>query len=213
MKMKIKYFRTFHLPWSLGNTSDDKVLASTEHFVGKEVIVTEKMDGENTTFMRDCYYARSLDSASHESQSFARKFWSNIAYLIPKDFRIVLENCYAEHSIKYDSLDSYLYGLSVWDKNNGLSWNDTLEYFDLLGITPAPILYSGIWDEKLIKNIALDLDFTRQEGYVVRLASSFKHEDSNVSIAKFVRKNHVNTSTHWKNKIVNPNKLKARVDN
>ena len=45
--MKIKYPRTFHLPWSPGATSDDKMLKSIEHFIGKEVVITEKMDGEN----------------------------------------------------------------------------------------------------------------------------------------------------------------------
>ena len=40
----IKYPRTPHLPWSLGRTSDDKVLSSVSHFLGENVVVTEKTE-------------------------------------------------------------------------------------------------------------------------------------------------------------------------
>ena len=65
--MKIKYPKTMHLPWSRGYTDDDKILRSTDHFVGKEVVITEKMDGENTTMYPDPSLARKLDSAAHAS--------------------------------------------------------------------------------------------------------------------------------------------------
>lgn len=42
-----KYPRTPHLPWSPGATSDDKYISSFESFRGKQIVVTEKMDGEN----------------------------------------------------------------------------------------------------------------------------------------------------------------------
>lgn len=45
--MRVKYGRTFHLPFSLGRTFDDKVLKSVAHFEGEEVVVTTKKDGEN----------------------------------------------------------------------------------------------------------------------------------------------------------------------
>jgi hypothetical protein len=44
----MKYSRTPHLPWSEGATSDDKMLKTTDMFVGKRVIASLKMDGENT---------------------------------------------------------------------------------------------------------------------------------------------------------------------
>ena len=44
--MKCKYPRTSHLPWSLGSTDDDKMLQSVDHFIGQEVVVTVKLDGE-----------------------------------------------------------------------------------------------------------------------------------------------------------------------
>lgn len=44
---RYKYPRTYHLSSSPGKTSDDKVISDMSEFEGKEVVVTEKMDGEN----------------------------------------------------------------------------------------------------------------------------------------------------------------------
>jgi hypothetical protein len=43
----VKYPRTWHLPWSPGITKDDRVIPSCDQFVGKNIVVTVKMDGEN----------------------------------------------------------------------------------------------------------------------------------------------------------------------
>lgn len=69
---KIKYPRTYHLTWSPGTTSDDKILTTTSQFDGKEVIVTEKMDGENCTIGSDYTHARSIDSQHHSSRSWVK---------------------------------------------------------------------------------------------------------------------------------------------
>lgn len=67
---KIKYPRTYHLPFSEGFTSDDKVLENDDIFHNKEVVVTVKMDGENTTiYPTGEYHARSLDSKHKEYHS------------------------------------------------------------------------------------------------------------------------------------------------
>src|SRR5680860_1154948 len=47
---RVKYPRTFHLPWSPGATADDRTMADPDDaFGGAEVVVTEKVDGECTT--------------------------------------------------------------------------------------------------------------------------------------------------------------------
>lgn len=43
----IKYPRTPHLPFSEGMTKDDRVWKDMHYFDQTEVVVTEKMDGEN----------------------------------------------------------------------------------------------------------------------------------------------------------------------
>ena len=42
----IKYPRTYHLPWS-NMLKDDRMLKDDSHFIGKRVIMSLKMDGEN----------------------------------------------------------------------------------------------------------------------------------------------------------------------
>ena len=66
--MKVKYPRTPHLMWSKAISKDDRKLSSVAHFHGKEIVMSEKMDGENSNLMRNCIYARSLDSVDHPSR-------------------------------------------------------------------------------------------------------------------------------------------------
>lgn len=196
----IKYPRTFHLPWSLGKTNDDKVLNNIDHFIGKRVIVTEKLDGENSTLYSSYLHARSIDSKDHPSRHWLKQLHSIIKIDIPNGWKVCGENLYAKHSIKYDSLLSYFLVFSIWnEKNICLSWDETIEWTKLLGLNLVPVLYEGIWNENEIKKC-----FTgkskfglEQEGYVVRLANEFYYDDFSKSVAKFVRENHVQTNKHW----------------
>ena len=43
-----KYNRTFHLPWSPGSTNDDRISNNVDSLLGKEIVITEKLDGSNT---------------------------------------------------------------------------------------------------------------------------------------------------------------------
>lgn len=192
----VKYPRTLHLPYSEGVGSDDKVLKDVSGFHGKRVIVTEKMDGENTTMYRSQIHARSLDSKYHPSRNWVKNFWAEIAHKIPDGYRVCGENLYAKHSIYYNQLPSYFIAFSIWEGDNCLSWDDTLMFFEDIGVIPAPVLYDGIFDAHLIQNI-WNSSSDNKEGYVVRLADSFKYEQFSKSCAKFVRKNHVQTDEHW----------------
>ena len=195
----VKYGRTFHLPWSPGITDDDRMLKSTEHFLGRRVIVSKKKDGENTSMYRDHVHARSLDSRGGEDRAWVKNFWSTISYEIPEGWRVCGENLWAEHSIHYDDLHSYFYGFSIWnDRNICLSWDETIEYFELLGIEPVEVLYDGIWDEQKIRALEKDMSWEKDEGYIVRLADAFPYSEFKKSLAKFVRKGHVATSKHWR---------------
>lgn len=206
--MKKKYPKTFHLPWSLGKTNDDKTLKNVEHFVGKEVVVTEKLDGENTSFSHDYIHARSLDSANHPSRNWVKMLQASIAHEIPENVRLCGENVFAKHSIYYEELPSYFLLFSVWNENNiCLSWDKTVEVASLLQLETVPVLYRGIYDEKKIKELYLKTSVFggEQEGYVVRLAESFHYDDFKLSVGKFVRENHVQTSDHWLNQTIVPN--------
>ncbi|KZN56230.1 hypothetical protein N474_13190 [Pseudoalteromonas luteoviolacea CPMOR-2] len=206
--MRIKYPRTPHLPWSPGATSDDIKQTYTRFFEGQQVVVTEKMDGENTTLYTDYMHARSLDSRFPPSRAWVKALQAQIGYKIPKGWRICGENLYAKHAISYEALNSYFMAFSVWTEHNEcLSWQDSKTFFQLLGLSTPKELYIGPWCEHTIKNIALDT--TKQEGYVVRRADGFAFNAFSQSVAKWVRQNHVTTDKHWMHADVVPNGLKG----
>lgn len=225
-RSKMKYFkypRTYHLPFSLGTQSDDRLLPSVNHFEGREVIVTEKLDGENTSMYSDHIHARSLDSGHHPSRTIVKTLHGLIGHDIPLGFRICGENVYACHSIHYLNLEAHFYVFGIYDdKNNCLSWDETEEYCKMLGLITAPVLYRGIWDEEKVRacwtGISTASPGDPQEGYVVRLASSFHYDAQDSALessftAKYVRAKHVQTDAHWLEKPVQPNLLRKSEPN
>jgi hypothetical protein len=195
----VKYPRTLHLPWSPGMHEDDRMLKDTAALEGKRVVVTEKMDGENTSLYCDHIHARSIDSRGGEERAWVKQFWSSIAHEIPPGWRICGENLWAEHSISYANLSSYFYGFSVWNaRNECLGWDDTQEWFSLLDIQSVPVLYRGAFDERAIRAVEKSLDWNKSEGYVVRLEDSFAYSAFKTSAAKFVREDHIKTTRHWR---------------
>lgn len=54
-----KYGRTYHLPFSKGVTNDDRVCWDWEGVLQQEIMLTEKLDGENTCLKAEGVYARS----------------------------------------------------------------------------------------------------------------------------------------------------------
>lgn len=134
-----KYQRTFHLPWSPGSTNDDKMLTDTSSFKGKSIVITEKMDGENTNMYPDRIHARSIDSSDHISRHWVKALWGKIRYEIPTGWRICGENLYARHSIYYDQLPSFFMVYSIWDEfNRCLSWENTKDICDALKLITVP---------------------------------------------------------------------------
>lgn len=205
---RIKYPRTYHLPFSQGITSDDKVLKSFDSFINEEIIITEKMDGENCSIYRDYIHARSIDGIHHPSRDWVKAYHASIKFMIPEHGRICGENMYAQHSIQYDDLESYFYGFSYWVNDKCFSWNDTLALFEALGIKHPKVLYQGLFDLDIIHNIINDLDTTTTEGIVCRVTRSFMYEEFEHCVAKWVRKDHVDSDEHWMHKEIIPNKLR-----
>ena len=194
----VKYPRTYHVPWSDNMNDDDRMIDNMKGFEGKRVIVTEKMDGENTTMYRDHIHARSIDSDTHVSRNWVKNFWSRFANDIPEGWRVCGENLWAKHSIGYESLPAYFMGFSIWnEKNECLDWDDTTSWFNLLSIQSVPVLYDGIYDEAKIKALYNKENWQSKEGYVIRLADRFSYGDFRKSVCKYVRKNHIQTVKHW----------------
>jgi len=204
-----KYPKTLHLPWSPGISKQDKILKDTNDFINKNIVLTEKMDGENTTIDSNHYHARSLDSSDHESQHWLKNELSKIQYLIPKGYRICGENLYAKHSIFYNKLYSYFMVFSIWNGNVCLSWEHTKIMCEKLGLRTVPVRYEGKFNELELRN--LNYPNSRcgleAEGYVIRNYEEFLFEDFNKNVAKYVREGHVQTDKHWKNQKIIKNQI------
>ncbi|MEU6760816.1 RNA ligase family protein [Streptomyces sp. NPDC046685] len=193
--MRTHYPRTPHLPWSPGAAADDVRAAGLAGLAGREVVVTEKLDGENTTLYADGLHARSPDSAHHPSRAWVKGLQGRIGARIPAGWRVCGENLYARHSIPYEDLDSWFYGFSVWDGEHCLDWDTTVRFLRGLGVPSPRVLWRGTFDERALRK--LKLDTARQEGYVVRTVDGFARQDFGRRVAKWVRGGHVQTDTHW----------------
>ncbi|MFF3288264.1 RNA ligase family protein [Streptomyces sp. NPDC003023] len=194
--MRTHYPRTRHLPWSPGATSDDVRVTDLGGLRGREVVVTEKLDGENTTLYRDGLHARSLDSAHHPSRTWVKALQGRIGHALPEGWRVCGENMFARHSIAYEELESYFYGFSVWDELGWcLDWDRTVRFLRDIGIPVPRVLWRGVFDERALRGLKQDPE--RQEGYVVRTADGFMAEEFGQRVAKWVRPCHVRTDTHW----------------
>ncbi|GAA4831874.1 RNA ligase family protein [Kitasatospora terrestris] len=204
--MRVSYPRTPHLPWSPGASADDVRSGGLEGLRGREVVVTEKFDGENTTLYRDGLHARSLDSGHHPSRAWVKGLQGRIGPAVPAGWRVCGENLFARHSLAYHCLDGWFYGFSVWDDaDRCLGWDETVRFLRRLGVPAPRVLWRGVFDEKALR--ALRLDTARVEGYVVRTAEGFPREDFGLRVAKWVRPQHVQTDTHWMHAAVVPNGL------
>lgn len=191
---RVKYPRTYHLPWSASVTADDRTLDQSlvDGWAGTEVVITEKMDGENTAMYRDYLHARSLDYTSHISRDYVKALHARIAHEIPPDWRICGENLWAKHSIGYQALRGYFLVFSIWEGFDCLSWDETAAYAELLDLPTVPILKRGVWPVDLP-----EVNPETSEGYVIRPAERFRLAEFPTKVGKYVRKNHVQTHGHW----------------
>lgn len=198
-----KYPKTFHFSWSKPDFhGNDRVHENVEHFAGREVVVTEKLDGENTSMYSDKIHARSIDSAYHPSRTWVKGFHAGFRNNIPNGFRVCGENMQAKHAILYDGLPSYFFVFGVYDdKNVCLSWDETVNLSQQLGLLTVPVLYRGPWDKDKVHACFTGKSVfgnSEQEGYVVRIAEAFNYDDFALSVSKFVRPGHVaGDSEHW----------------
>ncbi len=211
-----KYGRTYHLDFSPGLQNDDKRIDSLANLVGKEIVVTEKMDGENTTLTPLRFHARSLDSPYNFTRSYIKQLHNVIRHEIPDSWRFCGENPSYYHSIFYDSLRSPFYLFSVWNEDNwSLHWDETLEWADMINSLP-PIFggmdnmavprtfYRGVFDLDVLKELGERItEFNavggpQIEGFVARTVEGFPYADFSTHLTKWVRPGHVQTpDKHW----------------
>jgi hypothetical protein len=183
-------------------------------FGGKEVVITEKMDGENTTIYStgECH-ARSLDSGRHPSRDYVKSKAREIACMgLPEGWRIMGENLYARHSIEYDLLPDYFVIFGVADEDDyARPWDEVEEWAELLEVPHAPVVWRGVWDTEKVMDLypfkSMLSSTAPSEGYVVRLAGAFPMGRFDENVAKFVRRGHVQPdAVHWMHQKIVPNR-------
>lgn len=204
--MSTKYNRTFHLPWSPGTTNDDKISKDVSSLIGREIIITEKLDGENQGMDNGGVYARShSDYTITKWTKNIRLYHSlHIKDKLPPETFLFCENLEAIHSIEYNNLSNFFYMIGVRTGNVWLSWDEVSEYSYLFDIPTVPLLFKGVVNsEKELKDLTVRLSNEQsilgdeREGIVVRVSESFNDKDFPTSVMKWVRKDHVTTSEHW----------------
>lgn len=199
----LKYPRTYHFPFSPGTTSDDRIKPNWQPILQHELVITEKLDGENTCIKTDGVFARS--HAAPTRNPWAKNMWeiwervkNNLG-----DFNIFGENLYGLHSIEYTRLDSHFYVFAIRDGNQWLSWDEVNFYAQVLDLPTVPVVQRGFFTENDLKKL-INAQITEGsklggacEGVVCRAAHGFDNSHFSDNILKYVRKNHVKTDEHW----------------
>lgn len=192
----MKFPRMPHLPWSRGGTFDDIRKSEVACFDNKKLVYTEKLDGECTVISKDNIHARSEDGYGKTWQTFMIRQCKSFQNDIPENMYVCGENLYAVHSIEYGSLSDYFYVFTIFFDNYVLSWEETEQWCDLLGVKTVPVI--GYFDKLIQIPIPEKSSFGDVcEGYVVRNIDKFHIDNFSDNIAKVVRENHVQTNIHW----------------
>lgn len=214
--MSTKYPRTYHVPFSPGTSSDDRKLTQEEFekfFIGKDVVISEKLDGENTALTHFDCFARSHGAPTRSPWS--RNIWDTdgvfwrVKDKIGEDEIVYGENLYGEHSIHYEDLKAYFHIFAARDNENWYSWDDVELVADILSLPTVPVIFKGkLESEEQLREIIKNAMETpsaygvEKEGVVIRNMYQFPVEVNGESIfhenvCKYVRAHHVQTGVHW----------------
>lgn len=158
-----KYCRSLHAHISLGTTSDDRFMPSgyvAAFAEMDELILTEKLDGQNNCFNKHGVFARSHTAPTqHPWDKPLIERWQLIKNDL-KDLEIFGENMYGIHSIAYHDIDSYFYVFAVRENDKWLSWEEVKFYAAMLDFPTVPVIdikhsLQSIYDPKLDENKVL----------------------------------------------------------
>ena len=201
-----KYPRTPYWPYSPTKARDGDTLTDPERFVGRAVVVTEKLDGSNTLLHRGDVYARSVSApATAKWLAMVRKHhaWK----VAEPEVFLYGEDIYGVHSIEYDPVPEdrtfYTFALRFADGSFS-SFRRASDYAWARDIPVVPVLFEGMFDSvqqvrdfvNNAHNQPSALGGTR-EGVVLRVAAGFPAAEFPRSVCKSVRVGHVQSDEHW----------------
>ncbi|MDE0226573.1 MAG: RNA ligase family protein [Gammaproteobacteria bacterium] len=201
-----KYPRTPYWPDSPTKARDGDTLTDPERFVGRAVVVTEKLDGSNTLLHRGAVYARSVSApAATKWLGMVRKHhaWK----VTEPDVFLYGEDIYGVHSIEYDPVPEdrtfYSFALRLEDGSFG-SFHEVTEYATTRTIPVVPVLFEGTFDSvRQVRDFVSEAHAQpsalggEREGVVLRIAAGFPAADFPRNVCKSVRVGHVQSDEHW----------------
>ncbi len=211
------YPHTPHWPKSLSVHRDDSYHCDPSFFVGKPVVITEKMDGGITQIAEHRVYARSSNAPTAQPWfSYVKSVTLPKLYNVPPHLLIIGEDLYGVHSIIYDPLPDTFFLFHVLDREIGninsdrtendryWSWNAVSNFARQFGLNTVPVLFEGEFEtEDEVSKWFFDHIEQKSaygpvcEGFVMRTAAGFAFKDFGTNVCKFVRANHVQTNEHW----------------
>ena len=216
MSQSEKYGRTYHFPFSPGTTSDDRINYEYWSDIQKinKLIVTEKLDGENTCLNQFGVFARShVAPTIHPWAAYLKQRWE----LIKNDLgelEIFGENLYAIHSIEYPNIDQHFFVFAVRHGKLWLSWEEVKFYAKLLDFETVPEILTinkpyeqNFFESKILEIIrgassfgSMDVITNKpctMEGIVCRNTGEYFIDSFKNNVFKYVRKDHVKSDEHW----------------
>lgn len=216
MTLSQKYDRTYHFTFSPGTTSDDRINQNyfTDILNIKQIVVTEKLDGENTCLNQFGVFARSHAAPTiHPWANYLKERWVMLKNDLD-DLEIFGENLYAIHSIEYQNIEHHFYVFAIREDKHWLSWEEVKFYAAMLDfpVVPEITTMNEPFNQLEFENSILDIIkeestfgskdvLTRQkcsmEGVVCRNTSAYSTTDFKNNVFKYVRKSHVKTDVHW----------------
>lgn len=219
MSISRKYGRSYHYDFSPGTTSDDRINKNWRKDVSnfKNIVHTEKLDGENTCISELGIFARSHAAPTQHpwSNYLKERHGLMVSDLKGMNLELFGENIYAIHSIIYPNIESHFYVFGARILDMWLSWEEVKWYAGFFDLPTVPeLLIQPTDDVKVIEKTVID--FSKQpstfgslqngvepikectmEGVVSRNLGEYPVKDLSVNLMKYVRKDHVQTDVHW----------------
>jgi len=201
-----KYPRTFHWPWSQQVHDDDSYHQDPSFFVGKDVNITEKLDGGNTALNAGEVYARSTGQAATQGWfAHVKKYHAWKTRNLDPAITIYGEDLAALHSVGYElPMDQTYKVFQIRQNDEFIGTYSMVTTAASLGLEVVPSLFYGqfksveeitAWFEAEIKKPSAF--GAEREGFVMSTTYGFTADEFSQNVCKYVRKNHVQTDEHW----------------
>ena len=203
----MKYPKTPYWPWSASADRAERTHRAPEYFVGREIVITEKLDGTNTRLHRGVVYGRSSEVPSAGKwMAMVRKHhaWK----LRNSAMHLYGEDLYGVHSIAYDALreNETLHAFALRHPSGRFTSFDTLAKFAAAREIPTvPVINRTVFESLEALRAKIEHEMAKpsllgptREGIVIRVAEGFESDEFERSVCKSVRPDHVQTDKHWR---------------